>query len=157
MKAQMKKLIDVDDLIERLNASDIPYSGKINNIIVCMPKFSVYSVDIEANDCPKNGNGDFDFKVALRDDSCDCEDCENEPTEDEPTEEVPAYVNRMIAEYHELKDKYTKLRHMLVKHEAGTLDFEPTCPIELLEHQADVMSEYLHTLEVRAEIENVEL
>ena len=157
MKAQMKKLIDVDDLIERLNASDIPYSGKINNIIVCMPKFSVYSVDIEANDCPKNGNGDFDFKVALRDDSCDCEGCENEPTEDEPTEEVPAYVSRMVNEYHELKDKYTKLHRMLVKHEAGTLDFEPTCPIELLKHQADVMGEYLHILEVRAEIENVKL
>lgn len=154
MKTQMKKLIDVDDLFERLNASDIPYDSKINNIIVCMPKFSVYSVDIEANDCPKNGNGDFDFKVALRDDSCNCK---NEPTEDEPTEEVPAYASRMIAEYHELKDKYTKLHRMLVKHEADTLDFEPTCPIELLEHQANVMGEYLHTLEVRAEIENVKL
>ena len=120
-----------------------------------MPTVSMFKV--KADDYPENGNGDFDFKVALRDDSCDCEDCENEPTEDEPTEEVPAYVNRMIAEYHELKDKYTKLRHMLVKHEAGTLDFEPTCPIELLEHQADVMSEYLHILEIRAEIENVKL
>lgn len=157
MKAQMKKLIDVDDLIERLETNDVPYCGKIENIIVCMPKFSVYSVDIEANDCPKNGNGDFDFKVALRDDSCDCEDCKNKPTEDGPTEEVPAYVNRMINEYHELKDKYTKLHRMLAKHEAGTLDFEPTCPIELLEHQANVMGEYLHILEVRAEIENVKL
>lgn len=73
------------------------------------------------------------------------------------TKEVPAYVSRMVAEYHELKDKYNKLHRMLVKHEAGTLDFEPTCPIELLEHQANVMSEYLHTLEVRAEIENVKL
>lgn len=152
MKAQMKKLIEVDELVKRLNASDVPYCSKINNIIVGMPKFSVYSVEVEAENYPENGNGDFEFK--LRDDSCDCE---NEPTESEPVEEVPAYVNRMIAEYHELKDKYTKLRHMLVKHEAGTLDFEPTCPIELLEHQANVMGEYLHTLEVRAEIENVEL
>lgn len=85
------------------------------------------------------------------------EDCKNKPTENEPVEEVPAYVSRMINEYHELKDKYTKLHRMLVKHEAGTLDFEPTCPIELLEHQANVMGEYLHILEVRAEIENVEL
>lgn len=77
--------------------------------------------------------------------------------ESDDTEEVPAYVSRMIAEYHELKDKYTKLHRMLVKHEAGTLDFEPTCPIELLERQANVMGEYLHILEVRAEIENVEL
>lgn len=157
MKAQMKELIDVDDLIERLEKNNVPYCGKIENIIAIMPKFNVYSVDIEANDCPKNGNGNFDFKVALRDNSCDCEDCKNEPTEDKPTEEVPAYVNRMIAEYHELKDKYNKLHRMLVKHEADTLDFEPTCPIELLEHQANVMGEYLHILEVRAEIENVEL
>lgn len=102
---------------------------------------------------PKNGNGEFE--IAIRNDSC-C-DCKNEPTENEPTKEVPAYVSRMIAEYHELKDKYNKLHRMLVKHEAGTLDFELTCPIELLEHQANVMGEYLHILEVRAEIENVEL
>ncbi len=157
MKAQMKELIDVDDLIARLETNNVPYCGKIENIIAIMPTFNVYSVDIEANDCPKNGNGDFDFKVALRDNSCDCEDCKNELTEDKPTEEVPAYVNRMIAEYHKLKDKYNKLHRMLVKHEAGTLDFEPTCPIELLEHQANVMGEYLHILEVRAEIENVKL
>lgn len=152
MKAQMKKLIDVDDLIERLNASDIPYSGKINNIIVCMPKFTMYN--FKPDDYPENGNGDFGFEIVPCDNSCDCK---NESTENEPTEEAPAYVNRMINKYHELKDKYTKLHRMLVKHEAGTLDFEPTCPIELLEHQADVMSEYLHILEVRAEIENVEL
>lgn len=152
MKAQMKKLIDVDDLIERLNASDIPYSGKINNIIVCMPKFTMYN--FKPDDYPENGNGDFGFEIVPCNNSCDCK---NESTENEPTEEAPAYVSRMIAEYHELKDKYNKLHRMLVKHEAGTLDFEPTCPIELLEHQANVMDEYLHILEVRAEIENVEL
>ena len=152
MKAQMKKLIDVDDLIERLNASDIPYSGKINNIIVCMPKFTMYN--FKPDDYPENGNGDFGFEIVPCNNSCDCK---NESTENEPTEEAPAYVNRMINEYHELKDKYTKLHRMLVKHEAGTLDFEPTCPIELLEHQANVMGEYLHILEIRAEIENVEL
>ena len=154
MKAQMKKLIEVGELVKRLNASDVPYCSKINNIIVGMPKFSVYSVEVEAENYPENGNGDFEFKVALRDDSCDCE---NKPTENEPVEEVPAYVSHMIDEYHELKSKYTLLHHMLVKHEAGKLDFEPNCPIELLEHQANVMGEYLHTLEVRAEIENVEL
>lgn len=150
MKAQMKKLIEVDELVKRLNASDASYCSEINNIIVGMPKFTMLIVN--ADDYPENGNGEFE--IDIHDDSCECK---NEPTEDEPAEEVPAYVSRMINEYHELKDKYTKLRHMLVKHEAGTLDFEPTCPIELLEHQADVMSEYLHILEVRAEIENVKL
>lgn len=153
MKAQMKKLIDVDDLIERLNASDIPYSGKINNIIVCMPKFTMYN--LKADDYPKNGNGDFE--ITSNDDPCDAPYDVPCNYESDDTEEVPAYVNRMIAEYHELKDKYNKLHRMLVKHEAGTLDFEPTCPIELLEHQANVMGEYLHILEVRAEIENVKL
>ena len=152
MKTQMKKLIDVDDLIERLETNNVPYCGKIENIIATMPKFTMYN--IKPDDYPENGNGDFGFEIAPCEDSCDCK---NEPTEDEPTEEVPAYVSRMINEYHELKDKYTKLHRMLVKYEAGTLDFEPTCPIELLEHQANVMGEYLHTLEVRAEIENVEL
>lgn len=150
MKAQMKKLIEVDELVKRLNASNVPYCSKINNIIVGMPKITMYTV--KADDYPENGNGEFE--IGIRDDSCDCE---NKPAENEPTEEVPAYVSRMIAEYHELKDKYTKLHRMLVKHEAETLDFKPTCPIELLEHQANVMGEYLHILEVRAEIENVEL
>ena len=107
--------------------------------------------NIKADDYPENGNGDFE--ITSNDDPCDAP-CNYESDD---TEEVPAYVNRMIAEYHELKDKYNKLHRMLVKHEAGTLDFEPTCPIELLEHQANVMGEYLHILEVRAEIENVKL
>lgn len=150
METQMKKLIEVDELVKRLNASNVPYCSKINNIIVGIPKITMFTVN--ADDYPENGNGEFE--IDIRDDSCDCE---NKPTKNEPVEEIPAYVSRMITEYHELKDKYTKLHHMLIKHEAGTLDFEPTCPIELLEHQANVMSEYLHILEVRAEIENVKL
>lgn len=148
MKAQMKKLIDVDELINRLNTSDVPYCVEINNIIANMPKISMY--EVKADDYPENEIGDF--TIAINDEPCDCK---NEPVES--TEEVPAYVSRMITEYHELKDKYNKLHRMLIKYEAGTLDFEPTCPIELLEHQANVMGEYLHTLEVRAEIEKVEL
>lgn len=148
MKAKMKKLVDVDELCNQLNTSDVPYCAKINNIIANMPKVSMY--EIKTEDCPANGNGDLE--ITINDNS---RDCKNEPAE--LTKEVPAYVSRMIAEYHELKDKYTKLHRMLIKHEAGTLDFEPTCPIELLEHQANVMGEYLHTLEVRAEIEKVEL
>lgn len=148
MKTKMKKMIDVDELFNRLNTSDVPYCAKINNIVANMPKVSMY--EIKADDYPENEIGDFE--IAISDEPCDCK---NEPTE--LTEEVPAYVSRMIAEYHELKDKYTKLHRMLIKHEAGTLDFEPTCPIELLEHQANVMGEYLHILEVRTEIENVEL
>ena len=42
------------------------------------------------------------------------------------------YKLRMINEYKELKGKYDWLHRMLVKYDAGKLDFTPTCPIDLL-------------------------
>lgn len=50
-----------------------------------------------------------------------------------------------------------KLHKMLVKYDAGTLEFKPTCPIELLRKQKSTMGEYLNILEIRAEIEKVTL
>lgn len=44
---------------------------------------------------------------------------------------------------------------MIVKYDAGTLDFKPTCPIDLLRRQKATMGEYLNILEIRAEIENI--
>lgn len=67
------------------------------------------------------------------------------------------YKDRMKSEYAELKERYTKLHKMIVRHEAGTLDFTPDCPIELLKKQKSAMGEYLYCLEIRAEIEKVEL
>ena len=67
------------------------------------------------------------------------------------------YKRRMIEEYKQTKERYTKLHKMLVKHDAGTLDFEPKCPIGLLREQKSHMGQYLYTLEVRAEIEGVDL
>ena len=67
------------------------------------------------------------------------------------------YKLRMVKEYKELKDKYDKLYAMLVKYDAGKLDFTPTCPIDLLRKQASVMGQYLYILETRAVIENVDL
>lgn len=64
---------------------------------------------------------------------------------------------RMKREYHETKERYDKLNRLLVKHAAGTLDFTLKCPIELLKAQREHMSDYLYTLEIRAEIEGVEL
>lgn len=46
---------------------------------------------------------------------------------------------------------------MLVRHDAGTLNFEPTCPIELLRKQKATMGGYLNILEIRAEIEKITL
>ena len=67
------------------------------------------------------------------------------------------YKGRMATEYHELKARYDKLHVMLVKYDAGKLEFTPTCPIELLREQASVMGRYLYILETRALIEEVDL
>lgn len=69
----------------------------------------------------------------------------------------PEWQTRFKSEYSELKERYNKLHKMLVRHDAGTLNFEPTCPIELLRRQKAVMGEYLNILEIRAEIEKVTL
>ena len=67
------------------------------------------------------------------------------------------YKERMKKEYWQLKDRYTKLHNMCVKYEAGTLDFKPTCSLELLKEQKAAMGRYLGVLEVRAEIEGIKL
>lgn len=67
------------------------------------------------------------------------------------------YKERFIAEYYQTKIRYEKLHKMLVKYDAGTLDFEPTCSIEILRSQCSHMGSYLYDLEVRAEIEKIEL
>ena len=63
----------------------------------------------------------------------------------------------MVQEYKELKERYTKLHKMLVKYDAGKLEFEPKCPVGLLREQAGVMGRYLYILEERALLEGVEL
>lgn len=67
------------------------------------------------------------------------------------------YKERMVKEYRELKERYNKLHKMLVKYDAECLEFTPTCPIELLREQQFVMGHYLDILEIRAEIEKVDL
>ena len=46
---------------------------------------------------------------------------------------------------------------MITSYDAGTLDFEPTCDINLLRHQASMMGQYLYDIEVRAKIEDIDL
>lgn len=67
------------------------------------------------------------------------------------------YKDRFKAEYLQTKIRYEKLHKMIVKYEAETLDFEPNCPIDLFKMQAMAMGHYLYALEVRAEIEKIEL
>ena len=67
------------------------------------------------------------------------------------------YKERFKAEYYQLKIRYDALHKMLVKYHAKTLDFTPTCSIALLTEQKRYMGEYLRCLEIRAELENIEL
>ena len=67
------------------------------------------------------------------------------------------YKERFIAEYRKTKIRYDKLDSMTVKYEAGTLDFEPKCSLELLKEQKHYMGNYLRCLKTRAEIEGIDL
>ena len=69
----------------------------------------------------------------------------------------PDYKERMIAEYCETKIRYLKLHNMIVKYEAGVLDFKPSCSLDLLKRQAKAMGEYLFVLELRGRIEKIHL
>ena len=65
------------------------------------------------------------------------------------------FKERFRAEYFQLKIRYQKLHDMVVKYEAGTLQFTPNCPLELLKHQKSLMGQYLYDLELRAQIEKI--
>ena len=67
------------------------------------------------------------------------------------------YNDRFKAEYYQTKIRYDSLHKMLTKLDAGTLDFTPACSRLTLFQQQRHMNDYLHDLEVRAEIEGVEL
>ena len=67
------------------------------------------------------------------------------------------YKERFKAEYHQTKIRYEKLHRMCIKYEAATLDFEPACSLELLKAQKAAMGQYLQQMEIRAELEDIEL
>lgn len=72
------------------------------------------------------------------------------------------YRQRFVAEYWQTKIRYEKLKKFNTKIEASYASNnieEPVhdCPESLLLEQQHVMGEYLHLLEVRAVIEDIEL
>ena len=79
------------------------------------------------------------------------------------------YKCRFIAEYDQTQIRYEKLKAFNTKIEAAIRTqadpFAPKkveepahdCPLELLREQQRVMGEYLHSLELRAEIEGLEI
>ncbi|HEK9989176.1 TPA: hypothetical protein TVK02_001354 [Streptococcus equi subsp. zooepidemicus] len=67
------------------------------------------------------------------------------------------HQKRFVEEYRQLTQRLSKLDKMLNKYVAGTLDFEPDCPIRLLQEQRRVMSEYVDIMEARAKFEGIDL
>jgi hypothetical protein len=76
------------------------------------------------------------------------------------------YKARFMAEYYQTKIRYEKLKKFNTKIEAARSVHYSTkrvempkhdCPDELLREQQSVMGNYLHLLELRAEIEGIEL
>lgn len=67
------------------------------------------------------------------------------------------YKERFKAEYLQAKIRYDKLDKMLIKYEAGTLEFTPSCDISILDDQLYYMQNYLKMLRIRAEIEGIDL
>lgn len=88
------------------------------------------------------------------------------------------YKERFRAEYFQTKIRYEKLKTFCNKIEAAQImnraakvrsekvsitefevmkEPEHTCPLELLREQQSQMGQYLHTLEIRAEIEQISL
>lgn len=71
------------------------------------------------------------------------------------------YKDRFVAEYLQLKTRAQKLQRFCVEIKAkkwvGEEEPKHDCPLELLEAQLRAMHEYLHTLELRAVIEKIDL
>lgn len=67
------------------------------------------------------------------------------------------YQKRMVEEYNELKERADKLNTLLGKERNGLLDFELSCPLELLNAQYNTMRAYQAILKRRARIEGVPL
>lgn len=67
------------------------------------------------------------------------------------------FKERFKAEYYQTKIRYDKLHTMVVNYEAGKLNFQPKCTLEILKDQLGYMGRYLYTLELRAAIEEIEL
>ncbi len=64
---------------------------------------------------------------------------------------------RFVDEYNQLKDRTEKLHKIIVKYEANTLEFRPNCSIELLKEQENAMRQYMYILEVRSQVEGIDL
>ena len=105
----------------------------------------------------KNGNGSHDGRGREHDAKTNGGNLQMNLNDTVKMMNSADYKERFKAEYWQTKIRYEKLHRMTVKYEAGTLDFEPDCELSLLLEQKKYMGLYLNRLEVRAEIEGINL
>ncbi len=67
------------------------------------------------------------------------------------------YKDRFRAEYFQTKIRYEKLHKIIIQLKAGKCPFTPSCPRSVLEEQARYMGLYLEQLEIRAQLEEIDL
>ena len=67
------------------------------------------------------------------------------------------YIDRFKGEYYQLVIRMKGLSNTMHKMKEGTLDFEPKCSYELFEKQLIAMQHYKHALELRGNVEEIEL
>lgn len=71
------------------------------------------------------------------------------------------YKERFVVEYQQTKIRYEKLKRFCNKIEAAEIMCRKQpphdCPVHMLRDQQNVMGQYLRILELRAEIEGIEL
>lgn len=65
------------------------------------------------------------------------------------------YKERFKAEYHQLKIRCEKLADLMYRYAQNELDFELSCPADLLTAQLGAMNAYLLFLKQRAAIEGI--
>ena len=65
--------------------------------------------------------------------------------------ETTEYKERLKEERRQLSERFDRLHDFIEKYEAGELDVELDCPIELLKEQKKAMGQYLYILELRTE------
>lgn len=61
------------------------------------------------------------------------------------------YKERLREERRQLSERFDRLHEFIEKYEAGELDVELDCPIEMLKEQKKAMGRYLYILEMRTE------
>lgn len=67
------------------------------------------------------------------------------------------YKERFIAEYQQVAIRCNKLDNLIRLYKSGELEFTLNCSIDLLTSQLCAMKEYKELLEIRADIEDINI